>query len=170
MTSLYDAVLKDALRRQEHLQSQQDGTSCYQGENPQGGDRKSASPRKGSDPNKDVFVPWYNQEAFTNKTEGSCVSSLDGDSEPASAHKTRPKNANRKPHGDARAQSLPSSLEHSGSSKGEGTKPTLQDLYAKVKNAHYLRHRVPPESERLLSIREIFGHSDSPQPKEGGEM
>ncbi|XP_021496285.1 coiled-coil domain-containing protein 190 [Meriones unguiculatus] len=170
VTSLYDAVLKDALRRQEHLQSQ-DGTSCSQGENPQGGDRKSASPRKGSDPNKDVFAPWYNHEAFANRTEGSSVASVDGESEPASAHsKTRPKNANRKPHGDARAQSVASSLEHPGSSKGEGTKPTLVDLYAKVKNAHYLRHRVPPESERLLSVREIFGHSDSPPPKAGEEM
>ncbi|XP_055480533.1 coiled-coil domain-containing protein 190 [Psammomys obesus] len=161
----------NALRRQEHLQFQRDGTSCYQGENPQGGDRKSASPRKGSDPNKDVFAPWYNHEAFANRTEGSSVASVDGESEPASAHsKTRSKNANRKPHGDARAQSVASSLEHSGSSKGEGTKPTLVDLYAKVKNAHYLRHRVPPESERLLSVREIFGHSDSPPTKAGGEM
>ncbi|XP_036609553.1 coiled-coil domain-containing protein 190 [Trichosurus vulpecula] len=38
------------------------------------------------------------------------------------------------------------------------TMPTYLELFAKVKNARYLRHRVPPEFERELSTGEIFGH------------
>ncbi|XP_072504883.1 coiled-coil domain-containing protein 190 isoform X2 [Notamacropus eugenii] len=38
------------------------------------------------------------------------------------------------------------------------TMPTYLELFAKVKNARYLRHRAPPEFERELSIGEIFGH------------
>ncbi|XP_044527881.1 coiled-coil domain-containing protein 190 [Gracilinanus agilis] len=38
------------------------------------------------------------------------------------------------------------------------TMPTYLELFAKIKNARYLRHRVPPEFERELSIGEIFGH------------
>ncbi|KAM8812094.1 coiled-coil domain-containing protein 190 [Rhynchonycteris naso] len=38
--------------------------------------------------------------------------------------------------------------------------PTFPELFARAVHAHYLRHRVPPESERLLSISEIFGHRD----------
>ncbi|KAM6217250.1 coiled-coil domain-containing protein 190 [Rhynchocyon petersi] len=49
----------------------------------------------------------------------------------------------------------------------ETTSSTYLELYAKVKNARYLRHRVPPESERLLSIGEIFGHEKSLLFREG---
>ncbi|XP_066222105.1 coiled-coil domain-containing protein 190 isoform X2 [Saccopteryx leptura] len=38
--------------------------------------------------------------------------------------------------------------------------PTFPELFARAAHAHYLRHRVLPESERLLSISEIFGHGD----------
>ncbi|XP_027724101.1 coiled-coil domain-containing protein 190 isoform X2 [Vombatus ursinus] len=49
------------------------------------------------------------------------------------------------------------------------TMPTYLELFAKVKNARYLRHRVPPEFERELSIGEIFGNETCLQPREGSE-
>ncbi|XP_043819322.1 coiled-coil domain-containing protein 190 [Dromiciops gliroides] len=47
------------------------------------------------------------------------------------------------------------------------TMPTYLELFAKVKNARYLRHRVPPEFERELSVGEIFGHETCLHPREG---
>ncbi|XP_014384006.1 PREDICTED: coiled-coil domain-containing protein C1orf110 homolog [Myotis brandtii] len=58
--------------------------------------------------------------------------------------------------------------------------PSFREVLARAANAHYLRHRVPPEAERLLSMGEIFGHggprtqrrapgghlSDPPEPSE----
>ncbi|KAM9000572.1 coiled-coil domain-containing protein 190 isoform 3-T5 [Sarcophilus harrisii] len=49
------------------------------------------------------------------------------------------------------------------------TMPTYLELFAKVKNARYLRHRVPPESERVISIGEIFGHKTCLQPRVGSK-
>nr|XP_020844269.1 coiled-coil domain-containing protein 190 isoform X2 [Phascolarctos cinereus] len=49
------------------------------------------------------------------------------------------------------------------------TMPTYLELFAKVKNARYLRHRVPPEFERELSTGEIFGNEACLQPSEGSE-
>ncbi|XP_007480737.1 coiled-coil domain-containing protein 190 isoform X2 [Monodelphis domestica] len=48
------------------------------------------------------------------------------------------------------------------------TMPTYLELFAKIKNARYLRHRVPPEFERDLSIGEIFGH-ETCLPREGSK-
>lgn len=36
--------------------------------------------------------------------------------------------------------------------------PSFREVLARAAKAHYLRHRVPPEAERLLSMGEIFGH------------
>ncbi|XP_070252311.1 coiled-coil domain-containing protein 190 [Myotis yumanensis] len=36
--------------------------------------------------------------------------------------------------------------------------PSFLEVLARASNAHYLRHRVPPEAERLLCLGEIFGH------------
>ncbi|XP_051003763.1 coiled-coil domain-containing protein 190 [Acomys russatus] len=167
VTSLPDTALKDALRGQEHMESQHDRSSCCKEGNSQGRERESENPLKGMDP-RDVSVPCHDQEVPTNKTEDSRhVSSPGGESRSASADETGSKNASRKPHGDAGAQSLQSTAEYPGSFKGECTKSTFLELFTKAKNAHYLRHRVPPESERMLSIREIFGHSDSSLPRVG---
>lgn len=49
----------------------------------------------------------------------------------------------------------------SGLSAGEHAPsgaPSYREVLARAANAHYLRHRVPLEAERLLSLREIFGH------------
>ncbi|XP_036127908.1 coiled-coil domain-containing protein 190 [Molossus molossus] len=47
-----------------------------------------------------------------------------------------------------------------GHLSGQASAASYLELSAKAANAHYLRHRVPPEFERLLSIAEIFGHRD----------
>ncbi|CAK6439871.1 unnamed protein product, partial [Pipistrellus nathusii] len=36
--------------------------------------------------------------------------------------------------------------------------PSFREVLARAAHAHYLRHRAPLEAERLLSLREIFGH------------
>ncbi|XP_052593490.1 coiled-coil domain-containing protein 190 isoform X2 [Peromyscus californicus insignis] len=167
--SLHGPALKDALRSQEQLQSQLDRTSCCEEENSQAQKGASANPLKGTDPNKEVSVPCRGQEVST-KTEDSPTSSPAGKTGSASADETRSKNAGLKPPGDARDQNPPSSVECAGSFKGNCTKPTFLELFAKAKNAHYLRHRVPPESERLLSIGEIFGHGDSSLPRAGKRL
>lgn len=47
-----------------------------------------------------------------------------------------------------------------GNPSGLALAASFRELSARAANAHYLRHRVPPEFERLLSIAEIFGHGD----------
>ncbi|XP_021026700.1 coiled-coil domain-containing protein 190 isoform X1 [Mus caroli] len=165
--SLHDPVLKDALRSPEHLPSQDERTSCFKEGNSQAQEGEPTNPLKGEDPSKDVSVLCHDQELSTKKTEDSRVSSQDGERGSIPAVETRSENANQKPHGDADVQNSPSSVDYSGIFKDECTKPTFLELFEKAKNAHYVRHRVPPESERLLSIREIFGHRDYSLPRTG---
>ncbi|XP_021054873.1 coiled-coil domain-containing protein 190 [Mus pahari] len=167
--SLHDPILKDAPRSQEHLPSQGERTSCFKEGNSQAQEGEPASPLKGMDQSKDVSVPGHDQEPSTKKTEDSRVSSRDGERGSAS-DETRSENANQKPRGDADVQNSPSSVDYAGSFKDEYTKPSFLELFEKAKNAHYVRHRVPPESERLLSIGEIFGHKDYSLPRTGGKL
>lgn len=121
------------------------------------------------DSSKGVSVPRHDQELAT-KTENSHVSSPDGELGSASAEETQSENANQKPQGDAEVQSPLSSTDDTGSFKGECAKPTFLELFEKAKKARYLRHRVSPESERLLSIGEIFGHRDYSLPRPGEKL
>uniref|UniRef100_A0A8C6W1D0 Coiled-coil domain containing 190 n=1 Tax=Nannospalax galili TaxID=1026970 RepID=A0A8C6W1D0_NANGA len=163
---LHAADIKDPMRNQEHLGFQNDRTGCFTEENPQAQEKESANPPEGTDPTQDISVPCYSQEVSTN-TEDGPTSSLAGKCGSASADETGSKDVDLKPSGDAGEQNLPSSVECSGGFKGESTKLTFLELFEKAKNAHYLRHRVPPESERLLSIGEIFGHGDFSLPRAG---
>ncbi|XP_054443580.1 coiled-coil domain-containing protein 190 [Pteronotus mesoamericanus] len=54
----------------------------------------------------------------------------------------------------------PRSTRCAGNANGESSAFSFPELFAKAAHAHYLRHRAPPESERLLSLAEIFGHGD----------
>ncbi|XP_031198278.1 coiled-coil domain-containing protein 190 isoform X2 [Mastomys coucha] len=157
---LHDPALKDVPRSQEHLLSQGERTSYYKERNSQAREGEPTNPLKGMDSSQDFPVPCHDQEVSTNKTEGGLVSSPDGERGSASAYVPRSKNANQKPGGDADVQNPLRTMGHTRSFKDDRTKPTFLELFEKAKNAHYLRHRVPPESERLLSIREIFGHRD----------
>ncbi|XP_036891094.1 coiled-coil domain-containing protein 190 isoform X3 [Sturnira hondurensis] len=47
-----------------------------------------------------------------------------------------------------------------GNPDSEPSASSLPQLFARAAHARYLRHRVPPESERVLSLPEIFGHGD----------
>ncbi|CAO2638258.1 Coiled-coil domain-containing protein 190 [Lemmus lemmus] len=165
--SLHDTALKAVLRSQEHLQSQRENTSCYKEEYSGAQDGESVKPLKGTDSNRDVSDPCHDQEVSINNTE-DC--SPDGATGKAPIDETRSKNADLKPHGDAEDQNAPCSAECAGSFKGKCTKLTFLELFAKAKEAHYLRHRVPPESERLLSIGEIFGHGDVSLPRVGKKL
>lgn len=163
--SLHDSALKDAPRSQERLPSQDERTSrCKEG-NAQARKGEPVNPLKDMALSKDVSVLCRDQEVSCNKTEDSRMSSSDGERGSASTDEIGSENANRKPQGDAGVQNPPSSVDYAGSVKEECTKPTFLELFEKAKNAHYLRHRVPPESERLLSIGEIFGHRDYSLPR-----
>ncbi|XP_026635618.1 coiled-coil domain-containing protein 190 isoform X1 [Microtus ochrogaster] len=166
--SLPDTALKAAPRSQDHLQSQRDSTSCYKEEYSGAQEGESAKPLKGTDSN--VPAPCHGQEVSINNTEDSPVSSPDGAKGLAPADETRSKNADPKPHEDAGGQNAPCSVECAGSFNGKCTKSTFLELLAKAKEAHYLRHRVPPESERMLSIGEIFGHGDASLPRAGKKL
>ncbi|XP_028613401.1 coiled-coil domain-containing protein 190 [Grammomys surdaster] len=168
--SLHDPALKDALRSQERLPSQGERTTYRKEGNSQAQEGEPANTPKYTDPNKDVSVSCHNRQVSINKTKDSRVSSPDGERRPASTNETRSKTANQKRHGDADVQNPHSSIDYTGSFKDECTKPTFLELFTKAKNAHYLRHRVPPESERLLSIGEIFGHREYSLPRAGGKL
>ena len=47
-----------------------------------------------------------------------------------------------------------------GNPNSESSASSFRELFARAANARYLRHRVPPESERVLSLAEIFGRGD----------
>ncbi|KAM7336460.1 hypothetical protein ACRRTK_004953 [Alexandromys fortis] len=161
--SLPGTALKAAPRSQDHLQSQRD--SGYKEEYSGAQEGESAKPPKGTDSNRNVPVPCHGQEVSINNTEDSPVSSPDGAKGLAPADETRSKNADPKPREDAGDQNAPCSAECAESFNGKCTKSTFLELLAKAKEAHYLRHRVPPESERMLSIGEIFGHGDASLPR-----
>ncbi|XP_053515378.1 coiled-coil domain-containing protein 190 [Artibeus jamaicensis] len=60
--------------------------------------------------------------------------------------------------GSGDAPPSPRATGREGNSDSEAPAPSLPQLLARAANARYLRHRVPPESERVLSLPEIFGH------------
>lgn len=168
--SLPDSALKAVPRSQEHRQSKRESTSCFKDECAGAQEGESTKPLKGTDRNRAVSVPCHDQEVSTNSTEDSPASSPGGARESEPADETRSKHADPKPHGDTGDQNAPCSVECAGSFNGKCTKPTFLELFAKAKEAHYLRHRVPPESERMLSIGEIFGRRDASLPRAGKKL
>nr|XP_051714396.1 coiled-coil domain-containing protein 190 isoform X3 [Oryctolagus cuniculus] len=148
--------LKDSMRNKEH-QCQNHRTACLAEEMPQAQGEDSIKAPKGRDPNKGISALCHHQAVSTSSSEKDPGSSPAGDSGAAPVDENRSQDANLKPGMNAGIQIPP----HFTEDARESTKQTFLELLAKVKNAHYLRHRVPPESERLLSIAEIFGHGES---------
>lgn len=144
------------MRNKEH-QCQNHRTACLAEEMPQAQGEDSIKAPKGGDPNKGISALCHHPAASTNSSEKDPGSSPAGDSGAAPVDENRSQDANLKPGMNAGIQIPP----HFTEDARESTKQTFLELLAKVKNAHYLRHRVPPESERLLSIAEIFGHGES---------
>lgn len=149
MPPLCHTGLKNPTRRNEHWQSQSHRTACIVAEKLQAQKKEAVIPPQGIDPNKGTSVA---HQVVSSSTGGSGMVHVD---------ETKSKDDNLKLGRSAVEQIPPSSMESVGGCKGETTKPTFSELFAKAQNAHYLRHRVLPESERLLSIREIFGYRDS---------
>ncbi|XP_063483258.1 coiled-coil domain-containing protein 190 isoform X2 [Symphalangus syndactylus] len=165
----HDAGLKDPMKSRKQLLSQNNRTACFIKEQPQAQEKDSVNPLKDVDSSKGISVPCQNQEVSTNTIEQGPSSSPASDSGMACADEIRSKDVALKPDGNTGKQIPPNHMECAGSFKGEFTKPTFLELLSKARNAHYLRHRVPPESERLLSIREIFGHGESSSSRAGKE-
>ncbi|XP_045402545.1 coiled-coil domain-containing protein 190 isoform X1 [Lemur catta] len=160
--------LRDPVRRREPPSSPNDRAAVFTGEKPQAQEEDSVNPPTSTDSKKSISVPCQHQAVSTKSMgqgPGSCPA---GESRVSQADGSRSRDASLKPGGNAERQTPPSPMEGAGSFQGEATKPTFLELFAKAKNAHYLRHRVPPESERLLSVGEIFGHGESSPPRAGG--
>ncbi|KAL2771374.1 coiled-coil domain-containing protein 190 isoform 1, partial [Daubentonia madagascariensis] len=169
MLPLHHSGLKDPMKSKEPPPSQNDRTASFMEEKPQAQEKDSMNSPKSINSNKGTSVLCQDQEVSTNTIEQGPGSSPAGDSRMPHADEIRSKDVNLKPGGDAEKQIPPNPTECAGSFEGEFTKPTFIELFAKAKNAHYLRHRVPPESERLLSIGEIFGHGESSPSRAGSE-
>nr|XP_017515081.2 coiled-coil domain-containing protein 190 isoform X1 [Manis javanica] len=137
-----------------------DRTSPFTGEKPQAQETDSINPPTGKDPSQGVSVLCQDQVSANTPDQGpSCRPR--GESRAGHAAESRSNDTDLKPD--------LSPAECAGNFNGDSTRSTYLELFEKAKNAHYLRHRVPPESERLLSIGEIFGHEESLQPRAGAE-
>uniref|UniRef100_A0A8C5KK38 Coiled-coil domain containing 190 n=1 Tax=Jaculus jaculus TaxID=51337 RepID=A0A8C5KK38_JACJA len=166
VSTLCDTGLKDPRRSKEILLRQCSRSGCIKEETSQVQEEGCVNPPKSIDP-KGTSVPCQDDEAYADNTEHGPVSSPPGQCGTAHHDETKSENADPMPGGDSREQNSRNSVECSGSFKDEFTKPTFLELFEKAKHAHYLRHRYPPESERLLSIGEIFGHRESLLPQAG---
>ncbi|XP_010329555.2 coiled-coil domain-containing protein 190 isoform X2 [Saimiri boliviensis] len=164
-----DAGLKDPMRSKEQPLFQNNRTTCFIKEHPQAQEKDSVNPPKDVDSSKGICVLCQDQAVSTNTTEQGPSSSPASDSGMERADETRSKDVALKPDGNTGKQMPLNHVECAGSFQGESPKPTFLELLSKARNAHYLRHRVPPESERLLSIGEIFGHGESSLSSAGEE-
>lgn len=152
---------KNPTRRKEHWPSQSYRTASFVAEKLQAQEKESVIPPQGIDPNKGISVAHQDPAVSSSTAEHGFGSLTTTGSGMVYVDGTGSKDANLKPGRSTVEQIPPSSLECVGGCKSETTKSTFSELFAKAKNARYLRHRVPPESERLLSIREIFGYGES---------
>ncbi|XP_075420322.1 coiled-coil domain-containing protein 190 [Tenrec ecaudatus] len=152
---LQHAGLKDPTMNKEQPLSQQDRGACFPEEKAQAQEKASITLPTGTDSSLG-----QDQEVSTS-TKGQGPGSRPAD-DSASTPTEEGRWADANPEADqVPGRGIPSDPVESGSSgnvKEMATESTYLDLFAKAKNAHYLRHRVPPESERLLSVGEIFGH------------
>ncbi|XP_043423486.1 coiled-coil domain-containing protein 190 [Prionailurus bengalensis] len=169
MPLFHHAGFKDAMKSKEQSLSQNYRASHFTAEKPQAQEKDFMSPPKGKDSNKGISILCQHQDVSINTLDQGPGSSPVCESGTAHMDETRPKDVSLKPDPNAGKQSPLNPMECARNLKGESVTPTFLELFAKVRNAHYLRHRVPPESERLLSIGEIFGHKESLQPRTGQE-
>ncbi|XP_077616133.1 coiled-coil domain-containing protein 190 [Crocuta crocuta] len=166
MSLSHQAGLKDPMKSKEQSLSRNHRASHFTAEKPQAQEKDFMSPSKGKDSNKGISILCQHQDVSI-ETLDQAGSSPTCESGTQHIDETRPKDASLKPDPSAGNQSPLNPMECAGNLKDESITPTFLELFAKVRNAHYLRHRVPPESERLLSIGEIFGHKESLQPRPG---
>ena len=156
---------KDPMKSKRQSLSQNNRTSHFIEEKPQAQEKYSINPLKGKDSNKGISILCQDQDVSTHTIDQGPSSSPAGGSRMAHGDETRSNDANIRPDHATGKQIPLNPMECGGNLKGEPKTSTYLELFAKARNAHYLRHRVPPESERLLSIGEIFGHKESSQPR-----
>ncbi|XP_006887502.1 PREDICTED: coiled-coil domain-containing protein C1orf110 homolog [Elephantulus edwardii] len=130
-------------------------------------ENKSKNPPEGIDSCKSLSIP--DQDLSNNTTDINPGSSPIDDSIIAQGDESISTDGYLQTDQDTGEEISPSPMGCTGNINEEATRSNYLELFAKVKNAHYLRHRVPPESERLLSIGEIFGHEKSLPWQEGKE-
>ncbi|KAF3823081.1 hypothetical protein GH733_010517 [Mirounga leonina] len=163
------AGLRDSVKSKEQSLSQNYKASHFTAEKPQAREKDCLRPPKGKDSNKGISILCQDQDVSINTLDQGPGSSPAGGRGKAHTDEARSQDANLKPDPNAGRQSPLNPRERAGNLKHESITPTFLELFVKVRNAHYLQHRVPPESERLLSIGEIFGHKESFQPRGGQE-
>ncbi|XP_059933697.1 coiled-coil domain-containing protein 190 [Mesoplodon densirostris] len=158
---------KDPMKSKRQSLCQNNRTSHFIEEKPQAQKKYSINPLKGKDSNKSISLLCQDQDASTHTLDQDPSSSPAGGSRMAHGNETRSNDANKRPDHTTGKQIPLNPIECGGNFKGEPKTSTYSELYVKARNTHYLRHQVPPESERLLSIGEIFGHKESSQSRAG---
>uniref|UniRef100_A0A8C6AVC7 Coiled-coil domain containing 190 n=1 Tax=Monodon monoceros TaxID=40151 RepID=A0A8C6AVC7_MONMO len=143
---------KDPMKSKRQSLSQNNRTSHFIEEKPRAQEKYSINPLKGKDSNKGISLLCQDQDVSTHTLDQGPSSSP-----------TRSNDANKRPDHTPGKQIPLNPVECGGNFKGEPKTSTYSELFAKARNTHYLRHQVPPESERLLSIGEISGHKESSQ-------
>ncbi|XP_003785891.1 coiled-coil domain-containing protein 190 [Otolemur garnettii] len=143
-------------------------TAFFTEEKPRAQEKGSMNPPDSIDSKEGIPVPRQDPEVSTNTIELGPGSGPAGDRMPHT-NAIGSKDVTPKLDENAGKQISPNPRDRARSFSGKFTKPTFLELFAKAKNAHYLRHRVPPESERLLSTGEIFGHGESSSSRAGRE-
>ncbi|KAG8523655.1 Coiled-coil domain-containing protein 190 [Galemys pyrenaicus] len=165
MPPAHHTGLKFHMKGKKQSLPQNHRTSHLIKEKPQVQEEESVVPPKGKESSNDTATLYQDQEVPTNTSDPGPTSSPAAESTSACVNGARSEEANLEPDLQAGKQISPSPMECAGKGKGPSTEPTYLELFMRVRNAHYLRHRVPPESERLLSIREIFGHEEPLEPR-----
>ncbi|XP_077012863.1 coiled-coil domain-containing protein 190 isoform X2 [Tamandua tetradactyla] len=161
MPSFHCAGLRVSRTSRDALPSQNSTAAHFTEERPQAQNEEPVNPPEDAHSYKGTSRICKGQEVFTNSPDQGHGSSPAGDCGMTHADETTSTDANLEPDQDAGGQVPWNPMEWAGSVKAESTKTTYLELFEKVRNAHYIRHRVPPESERLLTTGEIFGHADS---------
>lgn len=164
MSLFHHTGLDDPMKSKQQSLSQNYRASHFTEEKPQAQEKDFMSPPKGRDSDKGVSVLCQHQDVSVNTRDQGPGSNPAPESGTEHTDET-----SLEPDPNAGKQSPLSPAECAGHLKGESITPTCLELFATVRNARYLRHRVPPESERLLSIGEIFGHEECLQPRAGQE-
>lgn len=154
---------KDPMKSNRQSLSQNNRTSHFIEEKLQAQEKESINPPKGKGSNETISLLCQNQDVSTHTVDGGPSSGPAGDSEPAHSDETRSNDAHTRPDHTIAKQTPLDPIEGGGDFKDKPQTSTYLELFEKARKAHYLRHRTPPESERLLSIAEIFGHKESSQ-------
>ncbi|KAM9692959.1 coiled-coil domain-containing protein 190 [Dama dama] len=154
---------KDPMKSKRQSLSQNNRTSHFIEEKLQAQEKDSINPPKGKGSNESISLLCQNQDVSTRTVDGGPSSSPAGGSEPAHGDETRSNDANARPDHTTAKQIPLDPVGGGGDFKDKPQTSTYLELFEKARKAHYLRHRIPPESERLLSIGEIFGHKESSQ-------